>query len=265
MSKESGLRVEREGAVVNVTFDRPDKKNALTLEIFDELRRVIDAMATDPEARVLVLRGAGGNFSSGADLSGAAPAESWDPRQSPVALIRDRVGAAALALHRLPKPTLALVEGVAAGAGANLALCCDLVYAARGARFSQIFIRRALSLDCGGSWVLPRTVGLRRAKELAFFGDWVSAEDAEDLGLVNAVFEAESAADEVRERAGRLARQAPLALSLIKESLDASSSLSFAEALDKEAVYQGACTGSGDFAEGIAAFLEGREPDFSGS
>jgi 2-(1,2-epoxy-1,2-dihydrophenyl)acetyl-CoA isomerase len=212
-----------------------------------------------------VLRGAGGNFSSGADLTGGeGTAPSGSLAVKTLSIVRDEVGQAILALHRLPKPTIAMLEGVTAGAGANLALACDLVYAAEDARLCQIFVRRALSLDCGGSWTLPRLVGLRKAKELAFFGDWVGAREASEMGLLTGCFAAESLEREVRERAERLANLPPLALALIKQSLDASFGLSFAQALDQEAEGQALCTSSEDFMEGVRAFLEGRQARFKG-
>jgi 2-(1,2-epoxy-1,2-dihydrophenyl)acetyl-CoA isomerase len=259
------ISTERRQHVLEVTLDRPDKKNAITMPMFSALKETFEKAAVDADVRVLILRGAGGNFSSGADLTGgegAAPSGSLAAKT--LSIVRHEVGQAILALHRLPKPTIAMLEGVAAGAGANLALACDLVYAAEDARLCQIFVRRALSLDCGGSWTLPRLVGLRKAKELAFFGDWVGAREASEIGLVTGCFAPESLEQAVRERAERLASQAPLALALIKQSLDTSSQLSFNQALDQEAVGQALCTASEDFMEGVRAFLEGREPRFTG-
>ena len=260
------VSTERRQHVLEVTLDRPEKKNAITMPMFSALKGTFEQAAIDPEVRVVVLRGAGGNFSSGGDLTGGegtAPSGSLAART--LSIVLDEVGQAMLALHRLPKPTIAMLEGVAAGAGANLALACDLVYAAEDARLCQIFVRRALSLDCGGSWTLPRLVGLRKAKELAFFGDWVGGREASEIGLVTGCFAPESLEQAVRERADHLASQAPLALTLIKQSLDTSFQLSFAQALDQEAAGQALCTSSEDFMEGVRAFLEGREPHFTGA
>jgi 2-(1,2-epoxy-1,2-dihydrophenyl)acetyl-CoA isomerase len=260
------VATQRRQHVLEVTLDRPEKKNAITMRMFSALKEIFEQAALDPELRVVVLRGAGGNFSSGADLTGGeGTAPSGSLAVKTLSIVRDEVGPAILALHRLPKPTIAMLEGVAAGAGANLALACDLVYAAEDARLCEIFVRRALSLDCGGSWTLPRLVGLRKAKELAFFGDWVGAREASEIGLVTGCFAPESLEQAVRERADRLASQAPLALTLIKQSLDTSFQLSFAQALDQEAAGQALCTSSEDFMEGVHAFLEGREARFTGS
>jgi 2-(1,2-epoxy-1,2-dihydrophenyl)acetyl-CoA isomerase len=257
---------ERRGHVLELTLARPDKKNAITLPMFARLAELFEEAARDREVRVLVLRGAGGNFSSGADLSGAEAGGGADGALAPrtLSIVREDVGRAVLALHRLAKPTVAMVEGIAAGAGANFALACDLVYAAEDARLCQIFVRRALSLDCGGSWTLPRRVGLQKAKELAFFGEWVSAPEAKEIGLVTGCFPPDALEEAVRERADALAARAPLALALIKQSLDASYQLSFAEAVDQEATGQAVCTASEDFLEGVRAFIERREPRFTG-
>jgi 2-(1,2-epoxy-1,2-dihydrophenyl)acetyl-CoA isomerase len=261
----SEISTQRRQHVLEVTLDRPEKKNAITMPMFSALKGIFEQAALDPELRVVILRGAGGNFSSGADLTGGeGTAPSGSLAAKTFSIVRDEVGQAILALHRLPKPTIAMLEGAAAGAGANLALACDLVYAANDARLCEIFVRRALSLDCGGSWTLPRLVGLQKAKELAFFGDWIGAREASEIGLVTGCFAPESLEQEVRALADRLARHAPLALALIKQSLDTSSQLSFAQAIDQEAAGQALCTSSEDFMEGVRAFLEGREPRFTG-
>jgi enoyl-CoA hydratase/carnithine racemase len=156
------------------------------------------------------------------------------------------------------------VQGVAAGAGCNLALGCDLVYASEDARFSQIFVRRGLSLDFGGAWLLPRLVGLQKAKELALFGEFISARDALAAGLIAGVEAPELLEARGLERAGRLASQSPVAVSSIKRALDDALHLTFAESIDREFVLQARCIASDDFAEGVAAFLEKRPPNFQG-
>src|SRR5205807_8629846 len=143
------------------------------------LRRVVSEISDRTDDRVMILTGASGSFCAGADLTAAAE----DHHLVHMRLVAD----VALELHRMPKPTIAKVDGVAVGAGCNLALGCDLIVASEDARFSQIFSKRGLSLDCGGSWLLPRFIGLHRAKELAFFGDIISAKEALEFGLVNRV------------------------------------------------------------------------------
>src|SRR6187401_1083982 len=151
------LIVERDGGIVTVTLNRPEKKNAANAQMWDELRDTFAAVALNPEDRVLVITGAGDAFCSGADLT----ANVTTSDENGMTRMR-RIGGTALALHRLAKPTIAKVNGVAAGAGLNLALGCDLIVASETARFSEIFARRGMSLDFGGSWLLPRLIGLHK-------------------------------------------------------------------------------------------------------
>jgi enoyl-CoA hydratase/carnithine racemase len=175
------------------------------------------------------------------------------------------VGDVALALHRLPKPTIAKVGGVAAGAGCNLALGCDLVVASQDARFSEIFARRGLSIDFGGSWLLPRLIGLHKAKELAFFAEVISAQDAKEFGIVNRVVPADELDGFVTDWARRLASGPPLALSLTKAMLNSSLSATMDEALEDEARSQAVNLRTEDAVEAMRAFVEKREPAFKGS
>jgi 2-(1,2-epoxy-1,2-dihydrophenyl)acetyl-CoA isomerase len=164
----------------------------------------------------------------------------------------------------MPQPTIAKVRGVAVGAGCNLALGCDLVVASQTARFSEIFARRGLSLDFGGSWVLPRRVGLHRAKELAFFGEIIGASDAYEMGLVNRVL-ADGEIDQfVDEWARKLAAGPPIALAQTKRLLNNSSNVTLEEALDDEAAAQTINFSTSDTAEAMRAFIEKREPKFTG-
>jgi 2-(1,2-epoxy-1,2-dihydrophenyl)acetyl-CoA isomerase len=261
------LLVDRADGVVTGTMNRPHRRNALNADLFGALRRLFEDVAHDPTDRVLVLRGAERTFSSGGDLAGGGqraegdPAEGASPRRAVESMRRD-VGRCALALHELRKPVIAAVEGTAAGAGANLAFGCDLVYATPTARFMELFVKRALSLDFGGSWLLPRLVGLRQAKRLAFFGEPIGAEEALALGLVTEVLPEDGFDDAVAERARQLAALPPLALSMIKSSLDRSAELSFAESVEVEAVAQAVCATSPDAREALAAFLEKRPPRY---
>jgi 2-(1,2-epoxy-1,2-dihydrophenyl)acetyl-CoA isomerase len=174
------------------------------------------------------------------------------------------VNAAALALHEVAVPTIAKVGGIAAGAGMNLALGCDLIVAGESARFSQIFARRALSVDFGGTWLLPRLVGLHKAKELALFGDIISAETAERIGIVNRVVPDAELDAFVADWADRLAQGPPLALRLTKKMLNSALSLGLHESLQWEAAAQSVNLVSQDTREGIDAFLGKRAPVFRG-
>lgn len=256
------LIVERRAGVVTVTMNRPEKKNAANDVMWRELEMVFSEVAERSDDRVMVLTGAGDAFCSGADLGG-----SDDPRDGSgqPQLVRMRsIGNVALQLHRIPKPTVAKVGGVAAGAGMAMALGCDLVVASDDARFSQIFAKRGLSVDFGSSWLLPRMIGLHRAKELAFFADIISAADARDLGLVNRVVSRTELDLFVDGWATRLASGPPLALSMTKSMLNQSFGLSMEEALDHESMAQAVNFGSSDTLEALRAFLEKREPRFEG-
>lgn len=279
------LLVERRDGVVTVTMNRPSKKNAANDVMWRELTETFEEIAGRADDRAVVLTGAGGEFCSGADLSGrggpgeaarggagdagatggavGAAGDAGRPNVTPMARMR-RVNAACLALHHLPQPTIAKVRGVAVGAGCNLALGCDLVVAAEGARFSEIFARRGLSLDFGGSWVLPRRVGLHRAKELALFADIVGAADAAAMGLVNRVLPDGEIDAFVDEWARRLAAGPPIALAATKRLLQESLTSTLEEALEAEAAAQAINFGTADTAEAMTAFLEKRDPKFTG-
>jgi 2-(1,2-epoxy-1,2-dihydrophenyl)acetyl-CoA isomerase len=256
------LLVERDDdGVVTVTLNRPERKNAIDPVMWDELTIVFDEIAVSRHDRVVILTGAGDAFCSGADLSGAGTIE---PSVGNGLWAMRRTARVALRLHDLPQPAIAAVNGAAVGYGCNLALGCDLVVAADTARFSEIFLRRGLALDGGGSWLLPRLIGLHRAKELAFFSDILSAADAAELGIVNRVVPAAALDDTVRTMARRLAHQPPAQLSVVKRQLNQSFSMTMAEALEAEAVAQTALALSGDAREAMLAFLEKRDPRFTG-
>ena len=250
--------VEDAERIRTVTLNRPEIKNAINAVMWDELLEVFTDTNSDPDIRVLVLTGAGGAFCSGADLGGGV-----DTNTPGLARMR-HVGDVCLALHRIPKPTVAKVGGVAAGAGLNLALGCDLVVASDEARFSEIFARRNLSLDGGGSWILPRLIGLHKAKELAFFADIITAKEAADIGLVNRVVPATQLDDFVDDWARRLAAGPPLALSMTKTLLNNSMAVSMSQALEDEARCQSVNFPTADMVEAITAFMQKREPKFEG-
>ena len=253
------IQVERADGIVTITLDRPDKMNALNGTMFDELKDAFDEIADNDDDRVLVITGNGRGFCSGADLSDVP---SGPPRHG---LQRLRtIGDVALRLHRLAKPTIAKVNGVAVGAGCNLALGCDLVVAADSARFSEIFAKRGLSVDFGGSWLLPRTVGLHRAKELALLADICSAEEARELGLVNRVVPAEKLDAFVADWAARLAAGPPLALSMTKMMLNNGAMVSMEQALEDEARCQAVNLITEDAVEARTAFVEKRTATFKG-
>lgn len=258
MSSFETLKVDRGDGVVTVTMNRPEKKNAINPQMTEEIIEVLGEVKVTEADRVVVLTGAAGEFCSGADLTPSTAAST-----SGLASMR-RVSALVLAIHDLPQPTIAKVDGVAAGLGANMALGCDLIVASDRARFSQIFARRGLAVDGGGSWLLPRLIGLHRAKELAFFADIIPAAEAERLGLVNRVVPVDGLDAFVDDWAAKLAAGPPLALSMTKSMLNASANLSMAEAVEREAVAQSLNFTTQDTAEAMLAFVQKRPPEFKG-
>ena len=253
------LNIERtDNGIVTVTLNRPAKKNAVNADMWVEMCDAFNAVRESESDRVLILTGAKGEFCSGADLS----AEDDDPRHF-VDRMR-HVSQVGVALHSIGKPVIAKVDGVAAGAGLNFALGCDLIVASDRARFSQIFAKRGLSIDLGGSWILPRLIGLHKAKELALLGDIISAEEAERIGIVNRVVPVAELDAFVDDWANRLAAGPPLALAMTKRMLTNSFSMTMAEALDVEGLSQTINMASEDALEAVAAFLEKRTPTFRG-
>jgi len=256
------LLVERHEGVVTVTMNRPARKNAANGRMWRELVSTFEEVAADRDDRVMVLTGAGGAFCSGADLGD--PSDVAGRPGDPYLVQMRALGDVALRLHRLPKPTIAKVGGIAAGAGMSMALGCDLVVASESARFSQIFARRGLSLDFGASWLLPRLIGLHRAKELAFFADIISAQQAAEFGVVNRVVPDDQLDEAVGQWATRLAAGPPLALSMTKTMLNNSLGLSMDQAIEEESRSQAANFGTADTMEAIAAFVQKRDPQFEG-
>ena len=244
--------------IVTVTLHRPAKKNAIDATMWNELMAVFREVAESPSDRVLVLTGSGTAFCAGADLTPS----SGDARHQ--LDLMHHFGWVGLALHEIPKPTIAKVNGVAVGAGLNLALGCDLIVAGESARFSEIFVKRGLAIDLGGSWLLPRLVGLHKAKELALLGDMLDAKEAERIGLVNRVLPDAQLDAFVLDWAERLAAGPPLALQLTKRMLTMGMAMSLSEALHQEAMAQSVTAASADTAEALRAFFGKREPSFKG-
>jgi 2-(1,2-epoxy-1,2-dihydrophenyl)acetyl-CoA isomerase len=260
--EKPGLHVARHSGLVTLTLNRPESKNAIDGPTWDSLKETLDEIAATPADRAIVLTGAAGNFSSGADLSGGLSTTPEEAR--PVIEGMRAMGDILLRLQSLPKPTIAKVDGVAVGVGLGLALACDLVVASDRSRFCEIFTRRGLALDGGNSWTLPRSVGLRKAKELAFFAEMLSAEEAERIGLVNKVVPASELDAAVNEWAVRLATGPSQALGYTKRMLDASFQSSFADSLESEARAQQSLFNSADLKEALTAYLERRPAVFRG-
>jgi enoyl-CoA hydratase/carnithine racemase len=252
-----GLRVERADGTVTVTLDRPHRKNAVTEQGWAHLLEALRGVRPGQD-RVLVLTGAGEDFCAGADLA-ATPGQATHPLHGMRA-----IGDTCLALHRLPVPTVARVDGVAVGAGMNLALACDLVVASDRARFSQIFVKRGLSLDFGGSWVLPRLIGLHRAKELALLGTIIDGRRADELGLVHRLVAPEQLDETVAALVAELRAAPPVALLQTRMLLNNAFDVTLAQALDDEARSQSVNLVMHDAQEAFEAFLAKRPPVFEG-
>ena len=256
------LIVERKDGVVTVTMNRPERKNAANGAMLRELRTTFEEIEDNPEDRCMVLTGAGGAFCSGADLSDPS-GPATDPTRSGLSRMR-RLGDVALALHHISKPTIAKVDGFAVGAGLSLALGCDLIVCSDRAKLSMIFSRRGLVLDNGASWLLPRLVGMAKAKEIALFGGMWSGEEAAAMGLVNRVLALDELDAFVDDWASTLAAGPPLALSMTKTLLHASSMASMEQAVEDEARCQALNFSTQDTAEAMAAFAEKRDAVFIG-
>ncbi len=257
---EKTVLVQQQEGVLRLTLNRPDSLNALNQEMVAELRQALREAAVDPAVRVVVLCGSGRGFCAGGDLgyleSIAGTARAKDFIAS--------VGELAEAIRRLPKPVIAQVHGVAAGAGFNLALACDLIVASRTAKFAQSFAKVGLIPDCGGTYLLPRLIGMHRAKELMFTGDVVNAEKLQEWGLLNHLTEPEELEEETAFWAKRLTLAAPLAVAKLKQALHEAERFDFAQATARESELQAQCLDTQDHAEGVAAFREKRQAKFTG-
>jgi len=257
MSLET-LLVDRADGIVTVTMNRPEKKNAANAAMWNELLATFREIGANDQDRVVVLTGAGGAFCSGADVSGMGGRETHG-----LANMR-HISDVAMSIYRLPQPTIAKVRGVAAGAGMNIALLCDLIVASDNARFSEIFARRGLTIDFGGSWALPRRVGMHRAKELTLLTDIIDAAEADRIGLVNRVVPDADLDKFVDDWASRLAAGPPIALTQSKRLLNNAIGATLGQALDEEGAAQTVNMSTKDTAEAVSAFLEKREPTFQG-
>jgi 2-(1,2-epoxy-1,2-dihydrophenyl)acetyl-CoA isomerase len=241
-----------------ITLNRPERLNALNVEMAAALDAAFDEAAADKTCRALLLTGAGRGFCAGQDLTeivGASPAD--------LERLLEHYHPLILKIRALSIPVVCAVNGVAAGAGANLALACDIVLAARSATFVQAFARIGLIPDCGGTWFLPRLIGTARARALAFLAEPLPAETAAEWGLVWRMTEDERLLPEAEALAARLASQASNALALTKRALDATGENTLAQQLDLEGELQRQAGAHPDHAEGVRAFLEKRPAAFA--
>lgn len=260
-STQSVLLESLEAGVLTLTLNRPERYNALNVPLQEALALAIRRAGTDDDCRVVMLTGAGKGFCAGADLADRSITpgdvrpdlgESLDKRYNP--LIR--------AMRSLPKPIVCAVNGAAAGAGANLALACDIVLAAKSAKILQAFARIGLVPDAGGTWILPRLIGDARARALMMLADPIGAEEAEDWGMIYRAVDDDQLMGQAREIAERLAAGPTRAYGLMKRAFAASFGNSLDAQLDLERDLQREAGGTDDFVEGVRAFLEKRQAIF---
>ena len=260
---ESLVQHATDSHVATITLNRPETLNALTPDQRERVIHLLAEASADPDVRAVVLTGTGRGFCAGADLRGGPPAGERVAGDVARTL---RLGAQRLiaAVLDCEKPVIAAVNGTAAGLGAHLALACDLVLAAESARFIEVFVRRGLVPDGGGAYLLPRLIGPQRAKELMFFGDALSAADAERLGLVNRVIPDADLDKTAREWAARLATGPTRALALTKQLVNASLDSDRTTAFTAEATAQEINMTTADAREGVASFVARRGAEFRG-
>ncbi|HWQ62705.1 MAG TPA: enoyl-CoA hydratase-related protein [Negativicutes bacterium] len=257
---EKAVMLETKNRIATITLNRPTALNSLDKAMVDELIAALIAVGEDSGARAVVLTGAGKAFCAGGDLFYLLSLTN----QLAARAFIGQAGKIVSLIMNMNKPVIAMVNGVAAGAGFNLALACDIVVCAQSARFSQSFAKVGLIPDCGGFYLLPRVVGSHKAKELMFTTDLIDAATALRLGVANEVVADETLADTVYKLAGRLTESAPIAIGLIKKMVNRSGSLDLESTLAFEEDLQCICMQTDDHKEGVDAFKAKRAPLFQG-
>ncbi len=258
------LIYEVEDNIATLTMNRPERLNALGDTLRTDLHDAMTTASEDPNARAIILTGAGRGFCSGGDVKAMNEAKERNqsaPLMDKVAPSRDLT---VLAMRDAPKPAIAAVNGPAAGAGMNIALACDIRIASTTARFGETFVRRGLHVDWGGTYFLPRIVGMAKACELIFTGEVIDAQEALALGIVSRVVEPEDLMDTVRALARKMAEGPPIAIRLAKRALYHNQECDLRAALEYETYAQNICRETEDAREGIRAFVEKRSPNFAG-
>lgn len=254
--------LDSESGVATLTLDRPDRLNALTFEVYDELRRTFYALSEEPDVRVVVITGSGKGFCSGGDVEDIIGRLFERDMRGLLEFTRMTCDLI-LAIRRCRKPVLAALNGTVAGAGAVIATACDMRVAAESAKIAYLFTRVGLSgADMGAAWMLPRIVGLAKASELLMTGDFISAEEAHRIGLYNRVVADGTSLEAATELAEKLSRGPSFAIEITKDALNREASMDLAGALEAEAQIQAALMLHPDFRESYDAFVEKRAPRF---
>lgn len=254
--------VEKHGGIVRLTLNRPDKLNAFCRELGEALADGVEAAERDESCRVVVLTGAGRGFCAGQELSDEVYAKSGP--QPDLGIILDRLNPVIERMREMPKPILAAVNGVAAGAGASLALACDIVVAKRSASFLQAFAKIGLVPDCGSTWFLPRLVGEARARGHAMLAEPIKADQAEQWGMIWKAIDDDKFDAEVTALATRLSEAATYGIGLMKRAFNAAAGNDLGGQLALEKLLQQQAAGSADYLEGVAAFQGKRAAKFMG-
>lgn len=253
----------REGQVEVITLNRPEKMNAFSYNILYALIERFEELHQDDDARAIVITGEGRGFCTGADLTGGGARGDANTPMG-MRLSTHIYSRTIRSMALLEKPIIGAINGDAAGAGCNFALACDLLVASEKARFIQVFVRRGLVADAGGTFFLPRIIGLARAKELMFSGEPVDAQRALELGLVVKVVPHEKLMEEAMGMASKLAQGPTRAIGMIKRMLNRSFESDLETALEMEASMQGIAVSTSDVVEGVTSFLQKRSPEFKG-
>jgi 2-(1,2-epoxy-1,2-dihydrophenyl)acetyl-CoA isomerase len=259
------LLTRHDQGVLVLTLNQPERINAMSLDMIEAINKAIDGAAKDDAVRAVLITGAGRGFCAGADLTSLRVRNKAADGGTDVGVSMDTLfNPMVRKIRALEKPVIAAVNGMAAGGGANLALACDIVLAARSARFTQVFARISLIPDLGGTWFLPHDTSVMQAQGLALTTDLISAEEAERRGLVWQVFDDAALMDAAISMARKLAAGPTVALGHIKRALNQSATNSLAAQLDLERDLQRGLGRTEDFAEGVAAFLQKRAPRYAG-
>ncbi|MDP3386424.1 MAG: enoyl-CoA hydratase/isomerase family protein [Eubacteriales bacterium] len=258
--REKTIIIKKDQSISTVLLNRPSMMNSFNDELVDDLMEALLELKNDDETRVIVLTGMGKAFSAGGDLLHLVKIDNAVDAKKFIAQAGDIIQT----IMTMDKPIVAMVNGVAAGAGFNIALACDIIFCSKAAKFAQSFVKVGLVPDCGGNYLLPRVVGLQKAKELMFTADLIDSEEALKLGIVNYVCEPDDLDKTTYKFAERLSTSAPAAIGAMKKLINRTYELSLETVLELEADLQALCMLTEDHKEGVAAFKEKRLPNFHG-
>ena len=257
---EKAVLLEKSGGIATITLNRPDAMNSMNQALVDDWIEALALVQKDPEVRAVVITGSGKAFCAGGDLFYLASLKEPIAARKFIA----QAGTIITGIMSMEKPVIAMINGVAAGAGFNIALACDILFCVKSARFAQSFIKVGLVPDCGGLYLLSRVVGMHKAKELMFTADLIDADTALNLGIVNKVVDADELKAVTYAFAERMVNAAPIALGMIKKMINRSGNLDLESTLEFETDIQTLCMQTADHQEGVKAFKEKRIPAFKG-